>query len=238
MALKDLVADRGKLTEAAIEAIIGRYVRFDPDSLDVVLTPDGLRLNNDSKILVLLVAMAGWKYVVDEVGLIDTRPAALEQMTGIPGGTLRPILKKLKEAHLIVSTNDGYAIRAANLDAIGRIVDGEKAVTRPSAKARRAGSSKDSPEPLLDDASGVVASRKPTRKAGVPIRSSLERLVKEEFFSKERTLREVVDRLHEMAIIAKVTSLSGPIADLVRSGTLARKKMTEGGKDVWGYRST
>src|SRR5690242_13808684 len=125
MALKDLVADRSRLTEAAIEEIVRNYIRYDPSTYEVVLTPAGLTLSNDAKILVLLVAVAGWQYVIDEVRVVDTKPAALEQMTGIAGGTLRPVLKKLKDAHLVVTTNEGYAIRVANLDAIGRVIAGE-----------------------------------------------------------------------------------------------------------------
>ncbi|MBB6427204.1 hypothetical protein [Sphingopyxis sp. JAI128] len=237
MALKDLVADRSKLTEAAIEGIISEYVRYDPGTYDVVLTPAGLQLSNDAKILVLLVAMAGWQYVVDEVQVVDTKPSALELMTGIPGGTLRPTLKKLKDAHLIVSTTDGYAVRVANLDAIGRIVGGEKPVARsPSRKSKRAisgnGKNGEGDEAPVD---GQPA--KARKKSGVPIRSSLDRLVESGFFATDRTLSDVVARLHEMAIIAKTTSLSGPIADMVRSGKLTRKKLSEGGKDVWSYRS-
>ncbi len=238
MALKDLIADRSKLTEAAIEAIVRDYVRYDPGTYEVVLTPAGLALSNDAKVLVLLVAMAGWQYVVDEVPAVDTKPAALEQMTGIAGGTLRPTLKKLKDAHLVVSASEGYAVRVANLDAIGRVVAGEKAIARPAfRKSKRAAADKDistieSADTFLENRNG-----KGRRKTGVPIRGSLARLVDSGFFAEERTLGHVVSRLHEMAIIAKTTSLSGPIADLVRDGKLARKKMTEGGKDVWSYRS-
>src|ERR1700691_4493356 len=122
MALKDLVADRSRLTEAAIEEIVRDYVRYDPGTYEVVLTPAGLALSNDAKVLVLLVAVAGWQYVVDEVRPVDTQPAALEQMTGIAGGTLRPTLKKLKDAHLLVVVSGAYAVRVANLDAIGRVI--------------------------------------------------------------------------------------------------------------------
>lgn len=238
MALKDLVADRSKLTEAAIEAIVRDYVRYDPGTYEVVLTPAGLQLGNDAKVLVLLVAIAGWQYVVDEIHHVDTRPAALEQMTGIAGGTLRPTLKKLKDAHLAVSTSDGYAVRVANLDAIGRVVAGEKAIGKPGPrKTKRA---------VADDDNGTSGGANPStgrgvgkgrRRAGVPIRGSLGRLVDNGFFAEARTLSQVVARLHEMAIIAKATSLSGPIAEMVRTGKLARKKVTEGGKDVWTYRS-
>jgi len=238
MALKDLVADRSKLTEEAIEKIVRDYVRYDPGSCDVVLTPAGMALGNDAKILVLLVAIAGWPYVVEEVPSIDTKPAALEQMTGIPGGTLRPILKRLKDSHLVVSTSDGYVVRVANLDAIGRVVAGERVVEK-SAGRRPRPPTKGEDDRGTGSAGSPAESRrsKEHRKARVPVRASLSRLVDDGFFSNERTLGEVVARLHEMAIIVKTTSLSGPVAEMVRSGKLVRKKVTEGGKGVWSYRA-
>ncbi|WNJ92925.1 hypothetical protein [Bosea sp. 685] len=238
MALKDLVADRSKLTEAAIEEIVRDYVRYDPGTYEVVLTPAGLALGNDAKVLVLLVAIAGWKYVVDEVQAVDTKPSAMEQMTGIVGGTLRPVLKKLKDAHLVVATGEGYAVRVANFDAISRVVAGEKAIARPTPrKTKRASSEEDFRTTERPPSSPETGATKKRRRAGVPIVSSLHRLVDSGFFVEERTLGKVVSRLHEMAITAKTTSLSGPIADLVRAGKLTRKKVTEGGKDIWSYRS-
>ncbi|TIN27659.1 hypothetical protein [Mesorhizobium sp.] len=238
MALKDLIADRSKLTEAAIEGIVRDYVRYDPGSYEVVLTPAGLVLSNDAKILALLVAIAGWPYVVDEVRPVDTKPAALERITGIAGGTLRPTLKKLKDAHLVMSTSDGYAVRVANLDAIGRVIAGERAIARPAPrKLKRAAANEDGSKTDVADSSPESRVGKGRRKTGVPIRRSLARLVDNGFFAEERTLGQVVARLHEMAIIAKTTSLSGPIAEMVRGGKLARKKVTDGGKDVWSYRS-
>lgn len=238
MALKDLVADKSRLTEEEIENIIRGYVRYDTNLYEIVLTPAGVALNNEAKVLVLLVATAGWEYVVQEVQPVDTRPAALERMTGIPGGTLRPILKKLKDAHLIVNTNEGYAVRIANLDAIGRVVAGEKVIPKATAhNSRRI--SVETPDGSDENCEASSESRngRKRRKAGVPIRSSLIRLVDADFFAEDRTLKEVVSRLHEMAIIARVTSLSGPIADLVREGKLIRRKTTEGGKEVWCYRN-
>lgn len=238
MALKDLVSDGSKLTEAAIEEIVRDYVRYDPDTYEVVLTPAGLALSNDAKVLVLLVGIAGWQYVVDEVRPVDTQPAALEQMTGIAGGTLRPILKKLKDAHLVVATSQGYAIRVANLAGIGGVVARAEASAKPTHRARkRAAADEDDKTTESVDSSLESGGARGSRRAGVPISGSLTRLVHTGFFEEERTLAQVVGRLHEMAIIAKTTSLSGPIADLVREGRLTRKKVAEGGRDVWSYKS-
>jgi hypothetical protein len=236
MALKDLVADRSKLTEAAIEEIVRDYVRYDPETHEVVLTPAGLALSNDAKVLVILVAIAGWQYVVDEVRPVDTQPAALEQMTGIAGGTLRPTIKKLKDAHLVVATSEGYSVRVANLDAIGSVIARAKANARPAHRKSRHTSADDSTMESADSLPETGAARG-SRRASVPISGSLTRLVDAGFFREERTLAQVAGRLHEMAIIAKTTSLSGPIADLVREGKLTRKKAAEGGRDVWSYKS-
>lgn len=238
MALKDLIADRSKLTEAAIEKIVRDYVRYDPEAYDVVLTPSGLALSNDNKVLVILVAIAGWQFVVDEVQVVDTKPAALEQMTGIAGGSLRPTLKKLKDAHLVVSTPDGYAIRVANLDAVGRVIAGERPTARSvPRKSKRTQNGKIDGVTVDADALSESGSKKVLRKGGVPVVGSLKRLIDSGFFAEARTLGQVVARLHEMAVIVKSTSLSGPIADLVRDERLTRKKVVEGGKEVWSYRS-
>lgn len=242
MALKDLVADRNKITEDMIEDIISDYVRYDPSTYEIVLTPQGVNLNNDAKVLVVLVALMGWKYVVEDVPKIDTKPAALEALTGIPGGTLRPVLKKLKDSHLLGVSEGSYSVRIANLDAVARAVKGEKPVGPQKPRARK---TKNSTQKTLSESSSLEAENnaggafgnKARRKTGVPIRASLARLLDAGFFADWRTLGQVVARLHEMAIIAKPTSLSGPMAELVRDGKLERKKIMEGAKEVWSYKA-
>lgn len=236
MALKDLVADRGKLTEEAIERVIADYIRYDPERFEVVLTPRGADLGNDQKILAILVAMLGWRYVIDHEHEIDSRPATLEALTGIPGGTLRPILKRLKEAHLLTSIGGNYSIRPANLEAIGSIVKGEQPLTarRRTKKMSRSTSSE---RQQSGDEKEVDGARKSRRSVGTPARGSLRRLLEIGFFKESRTLAQVVARLHEMAVITKATSLSGPIAELVREGSLQRKKIKENNKEMWSYRA-
>ena len=58
-----------------------------------------------------------------------------------------------------------------------------------------------------------------------------------DFFSEFRTLKQIVERFHEIAVIAKATSLSGPVANLVRDKKFERKKLDENGKKVWAYRA-
>lgn len=234
MPLKELVADRAKITEEMIEKIVADYIRYDPIPYEIVFTPKGAALNNDSKILVYLVAVLGWQYVVDEEKSIGTKPADLKAVLGIPGGTLRPTLKKFKDAHLVTVADGHYSVRAAILDAIARTVTGEKTVT---ASKRSPKKTKANPTATIADKQATEEVEKDKRKSTVPIRPSLSRLVEQGYFKDYRTLSQVVERLHEQAIIAKATSLSGPIAELVRDGTLERKKIDDRGKQVWGYKA-
>lgn len=235
MALKDLVADRGKITEEMIEKIIADYIRYDPGTYEIVFTRAGMALGNDAKVLVMLVAILGWKYVTDETRSVDTRPAALEALTGIHGGSLRPTLKKLKDSRLLAVVDGHYSVKVANLEAIASTVAGEKAL----APAKRTAGKADKIAKTLspDEQATIQTGQTSRRKSVVPIRASLDRLVKDDFFSEVRTLPQVLAELHERAIIAKTTSLSGPIADLVRNGTLKRKKVINGNKEIWGYRA-
>lgn len=233
MALKDLVADRGKITEEQIEKIVAKYVRYDPKTIEVIFTPESAKLNNDAKILLYLVAVTGWEFIADEQPNIRTNPQALEEILGIPGGTLRPILKRLKESHLVNVSNSNYSIRPANLEAIGKIIDGEEKVVKKS-KPSTAKAKTSSPKP---DKEKSTESSKAKRKSGTPIRASLDGLLHDGFFQEHKTLKQVVGRLHEQAIIAKSTSLSGPMADLVRDQKLERKKVEEAGQQVWAYKT-
>ena len=242
MALKDLVADRSKITEEMIENIITNYVRYDPGTYEIVLTPSGIVLSNDAKVLVVLLAIMGWQYVVDDVRTVATKPVDLEALTGISGGTLRPVLKKLKDAHLLAVLNGSYSVRIANLDAIRRAIRGEKTIAQSKRKPRKVDAAAEqavaeSRKSKDDDGSIAAPASRGRRKTGVPVRASLVRLLDAGFFVEARTLGHVVARLHEMAIIAKSTSLSGPIAELVREGKLVRKKIVEGAKEVWSYRA-
>ena len=233
MALKNLIVDTGRETEEVIEEIISAYVRFEIEPHAIVFTPAGNQLGNAEKIIVYFAAVLGWKYVFDEPPGMSTKPADLEDALGIHGSTLRTVLKRLKDSHILAVTDGRYSIRASNLAAAAAVVSGEKRLPSSAAKSRRvkAGDSKVGVDTTAKD---KTTSK---RKTGVPIKASLEGLFGEGFFGEFRTLTQIVERLHELAVNAKVTSLSGPVAALVREKKLERKKADRNGKQVWTYRA-
>lgn len=223
MALKDLVAHKAALTEEAIEKIVANYVRYDTSVGEIHFTPDGVALKNDKKVLVYLTAILGWPHVTDDTPEVTTKPADLEKALGIPGGTLRPLLKTLKDGHLIGANKGSYAVRPANLDAIGAIVRGD--IKRAAAK--RAGKTKVSP--------GGKEKAAPKKKISGQLTAKITSWIKGGYFDKSRSLKEVHQRLHEQGVIVPQTSVSGPLLRGVQDGFLVRKKQEVEGKEVWTY---
>lgn len=223
MALKDLVAKKSDIAESVVEEIVSKYVRYYIDTLEVGFTPNGAKLVGENKVLVYLVALLGWQYVVDNPPTVSTKPADLEKALGIPGGTLRPLLKSLKDSHMIAPGNDGYTVREGNLEAIAAAISGERKLSRrkPVATPRVAKSK--------ENGSGTK------RAAGGPIALKLDAWLKESFFKTPRTLSAVHKRLHEHGVIAPQTSISGPLLRAVQQGHLKRQKIAEDGKEVWAY---
>lgn len=224
MALKSLVAKKSEIAESAIEEIVSKYVRYYTDTLEVGFTPECASITSESKILVYLVALLGWQYVTDESPEISTKPADLEKVLGIPGGSLRPLLKNLKDAHLIApNVGGGYSVREGNLESIAAIISGAKKPTIRKGKK-------------TPKAPKTTQEGKPTKRtANNPISPKLDTWIANGFFKTPRTLKSVHDKLHEQGVIAKQTSVSGPLLKAVKQNRLTRKKITEAGKEVWAY---
>lgn len=232
MALKDLVAKKSTLTEEAIEVIVSKYARYDADELEIVFTPAAASLPHKGKVLVYLVALQGWKFVVDEAVPDNAKPAELEELLGIQGGSLRPILKNLKDQHLLASKQGKYSVRTSNLEAIKAELDptGEtqklaKPRKRKKGSKSKAGTSKNSP-----------ATKKNTSSANEQS-SKFSAWIDAGFFDTPCTLSDVQKRFHKEAIIIPRTSIPGMLLKAVREKRLERDKEEVAGKVVWVYRT-
>jgi hypothetical protein len=233
MALKDLIADHGKMTEEAIEAIVADFVRYDPKKHLIVFTPEAKKLGAEQTILLYLVAVEGWRYVTDDELNVETKPSELESILGIPGGTLRPSLKKLREAHLVTNDDGKYIVQLANLDAVAGIISGERTVVKKkAAKSRAQEKVKSDDDSEADHRSGV---QKKSARGGNALSAHLDKWISNGYFAKARTLSDLLDRYHEVGVIVKVTSLSGLLLRAVRTEKLKRFKTEDDGKEVWAY---
>ncbi|MEQ1615067.1 MAG: hypothetical protein ABL904_20145 [Hyphomicrobiaceae bacterium] len=237
MALKDLVASKASLAEDVIEQIVSDYIRFDSDDKEVAFTPAANELSSKARILVYLVALQGWPFVLDEVVPVDAKPAEIERHTGISGGTLRPLLKELKDRNIITEKGGRYSVRAVALHTIQRELngDGGPSSTRARKKSRRSASA--APDASMEETnSGSDAKKKARSSSTSGAGERFQSWIDEGFFDKPRTLSDVQQRFHKEAIIIPQTSLPGYLLKSVRSGQLSRDKEEVNGKTVWVYR--
>ena len=247
MALKDLVAQKSAITEEAIENIIGKYVRYDVDERDVAFTPEFSVLSNKAKILIYLTAIIGWPFVVDDPVSSGTKPADLSEKLGIPGGSLRPILKELKDRHFVTSKGEGYSVRASNLTAVHREIDStggsvapprkRKVAKRPKASnpAASTGETSNGGVSDHDDAPGKPKKRKGA--SGGDIAQTFKGWVHEGFFDNPKTLANVQARFHDEAILIPRTSIPKYLLGGVRDKSLSRAKQDVNGKLLWTYQT-
>jgi hypothetical protein len=232
MALKDLVADHRKIAEEAIERIVASYVRYDPAAYKIIWTPQGKSLGSDGRVLVLLVAVLGWQYVLDDSRDFPTKPADLEGELGITGGTLRPILKKLKDLHLLAVVDGHYRVQIGNIDAIEASIAGETSRIRGKGRARKPARIK------LEGSDGDrLDPKKKSRNTSGQLKMFLTKWAGDGFFNEPKTLTNLLERYHEHGMITKQTSLSGLMLQAVREGLLTRAKIELDGKQVWAYRA-
>jgi hypothetical protein len=235
VALKDLVIDYRQVAEETIEKIVSPYIHYDAGARKIVLTPQSKSLGNEARVLVYLVAVLGWQYVLDEEWKPPTKPADLENELRIVGGTLRPILKNLKDAHLVAVLDGHYRAQSANLDSIELAIAGEMprtAARRPTRTPQRAARGGQTTEE--SDPPGDLRQRKKRGTSG-QLKALLLKWRADGFFNEPRTLADLFGRYHEHGVIAKQTSLSGLVLGAVREGLLTRTRADVGGKQVWLY---
>ncbi|TXC73704.1 hypothetical protein FSZ31_02935 [Sphingorhabdus soli] len=227
MSLKDLIADASKLDEGAIESVIAPFVKYDPSAERIIFTPSGVALSHENKVLVYLTAVAGWPFVSDTPPEHPTKPADLGSALGIPGGSLRPVLKKLKDLHLLANDAGHYSIQSANLTHIEAYVKGESKPSkrRPPAKhTSRSNANSDKTK---------VRSKK--QRGGGSASDAFEDLVGHGFFKSPRTLANLKNKLEDRGLIFPQSALSGLVLKAVRQNVLKREKIESDGRKVWAY---
>jgi hypothetical protein len=241
MGLKDLIASKSSLAEDVIEEIVSEYVRYDTDHKAVFLTPEGHDLSGKSKVLIYLVALQGWPFIIDGMATTDPKPGEIEEHTGIPGGTLRPLLKELKDRRIIIEKGGRYSVLSAALQSIKKELGSHPVSSARHKPKRRKGSSK--PDNEIEETSEISAvgssakmktARKSASTANIGERFTL--WIDEGYFNDWKTLSDVQKRFHKEALMVPRTSMPSYLLGAVRAGRLERDKHDINGKLVWAYR--
>jgi hypothetical protein len=250
MALKDLVADDPALKEQAIESIVTEYVRYDSKQKVIVFTTSATNLTNKQKVLIYLVAIQGWPFISDEPVPNAASPSDLERALGIPGNTLRPLLKDLHDRHLIASHAQKYFVHTSPFQLASIQTElgthGTRApVSTRAMPTRRRSRQANSPEPRQAEQERKPKPDREAKPAKAKTHSvegsgnyldMLKTWVEQGFFDKKRTLNEVQQKFHEAAVILPRTSLPFYLLTAVRApNLLQRAKENVNGKLVWVY---
>jgi hypothetical protein len=233
VALKDLIASKATLNEGAIEEIVSKYVHYDVDEKEVLLTAAGQGLGAKKKLLVYLVALQGWPFVTDEAVPTDASPGQIGAHLGLPGGTVRPMLMDLADRHLIAGNNGRYRVRAANLPLIRKELSGEAGErgSRQKPSRRRTNPRENGASAAADSPRG----NKPRRKGSLSAR--IDGWIETGFFDRGRTLADVGKKFRQEGIIIPLTSLPYYLLTAVRKERLTREEAEVVGKNVWVYRT-
>jgi len=108
--LRALVVDAQRFNREKLAEVLKGRVWLDLQTASVHLAPEARP--SLSSVKAVLLALLGQKALslLDEKLSEAMSPKVLEEVTGLVGNTVRPVLKKLREEGLVVRREQGYAI--------------------------------------------------------------------------------------------------------------------------------
>jgi len=218
MALQDLVINNQQISTEIIEGLLKGRVNLIQEGRMVHLTKEGMHFPNKAKILLFLAGGKAWE-LLDGEGW-NSLPGVMEEILGIPGNTLRPVLKELADNFLVKSEKGKYQILSKGIYELEAMM-GKKEGEESSAQKSNSKQKK------------TVSDKK---SAGGPSKSkAIEELIKGDYFSVPRDLSEIQTELGRRGISVKLTSLPSYLLPLVRSNTFNRDYKVKGQRKVWAY---
>jgi hypothetical protein len=225
-----------RLTEDAIEEIVAEFARFDPDHKAIVFTPESYKLSSKVKVLIYLVALQGWPFVLDASVPVDAKPGEIEEHVGIPGGTLRPILKELKDRNVITERGGRYSVRAAALRVIKEEVGGKSSAPHAKRSGRKSPSASGQERALEKATTGAAGEKRSRRSSNTNnLQDQFNALIDGGFFDKPKSLSDLQKQFHKQAVIVPQTSIPPYLLKGIRSERLERDKVDVNGRRVWVY---
>lgn len=114
MSIQDLVVKSAELGEAAVEQILKPYVRF-VDNGEISFDAPFFDLKSDDKISITLIAKDSWRYIPGKESFAGgMKNEEIEKTTLLPGNTVRPVVKRLRDK-MLITTEKGVHRSTAKL---------------------------------------------------------------------------------------------------------------------------
>jgi hypothetical protein len=113
MALEELLVDTRELDRELVGSVLFPYLRIDRATCEIVPLPAWDDAPNEVRVLLYLLARRAMRALELELpGARDAAsPVEIERATGIPGGSVRPALKRLLKARIVAKQNGiGYIV--------------------------------------------------------------------------------------------------------------------------------
>jgi hypothetical protein len=123
--LESLLVDQREVDRGVLARGLAPFIRVDRENRTYAFLP-GVRerLDNRRTVVASLLARKALRLLVADY-TEACPPRVLEVETGIPGGTLRPLLKDLSGKRLLIKQGDGYLVANYSLEpalgVIGRL---------------------------------------------------------------------------------------------------------------------
>src|SRR5215213_4099765 len=98
--LEELVVDAREIDRELVATFLRPYLRIDSSSSGIIPMPAWAEVPNEARVVLYLVARKAMR----ALGLLEEEagsPLEIERATGIPGGSVRPALKRLLKARLV-----------------------------------------------------------------------------------------------------------------------------------------
>ena len=101
MSIQDLLVKSSEIGEIAMEKILKPYVQF-VDNGEISFKSTFYELKADDKISIALIAKDSWRFIEGKENHAGgMKNEELEKLTLLPGNTVRPVIKRLRDRSLI-----------------------------------------------------------------------------------------------------------------------------------------
>jgi DNA-binding transcriptional ArsR family regulator len=100
-ALEELVVDAREIDRELVATFLKPYLRIDGPTCGIIPMPAWGEVPNEARVLLYLVARKAMRALELPIASEGASPQEIERATGIPGGSVRPALKRLLKARLV-----------------------------------------------------------------------------------------------------------------------------------------